>query len=119
GKYLKARSNEERNDLLTQIKPITDKINKETLISKLNEAVANKEVLAGLLTLKFIGVNTDKEKEFISKSLTMKNGAIKLETLNIILENKALSSENKTFLEKMLETEKSPFIREIIEKTIL
>ncbi|MDO6736733.1 glutamine--tRNA ligase/YqeY domain fusion protein [Wenyingzhuangia sp. 2_MG-2023] len=118
GKYLKARSNEDRATLLTEIEPLASKVNADVLTKKLSEAIANKDVLAGLLTLKFVGIATDEQKAFISKALTMKNGAIKLEALNITIANDDLLAENKTTLESILAEEKSPFIKEIIEKAI-
>lgn len=119
GKYLKARSNEDRATLLIEIEPLTNVVNTEVLTNKLSEAIANKDVLAGLLTLKFIGITTDEQKAFISKALTMKNGAIKLEALNITIANDDLLAENKTTLESILAEEKSPFIKEIIEKALM
>ncbi|MDO6800972.1 glutamine--tRNA ligase/YqeY domain fusion protein [Wenyingzhuangia sp. 1_MG-2023] len=119
GKYLKARSNEDRATLLIEIEPLTNVVNTEVLTNKLSEAIANKDVLAGLLTLKFIGITTDEQKAFISKALTMKNGAIKLEAINITIANDDLLAENKTTLESILAEEKSPFIKEIIEKALM
>ena len=118
GKYLKARSNEDRATLLKDIEPLTSKVDKNVLATKLNDAIANKNVLAGLLTLKFIGINTDEEKAFLIKSLAMKNGAIKLEAINITIADSNLLSENKTTLEAILADEKSPFIKEIIEAAL-
>ena len=118
GKYLKARSNEERDALLTEIEPLAQKVNKDSLSGKLNDAIANKDVLAGLLTLKYLGVSSPEEKAFLAKSLGMKNASIKLEAINLCISNTELLIENKGLLENILAEEKSPFIKEIIEKAI-
>ncbi len=118
GKYLKARSNEERNELLNSIGQLANKTNRDIITPKLNDVIANKEVLAGLLTLKFIGIDSNEEKTFLQKALGMKNAAIKLEAIYITIANTTLLEENKALLTSILAQEKSPFIKEIIEKAI-
>lgn len=118
GKYLKARSNEDRTVLLSEIEPLTININQEIFIDTISKAIANKDVLAGLLTLKFIGATADKHKAFIQKALGMKNGAIKLEAINITIADKNLLNENKPLLQTVLTEEKSPYIKELIENAI-
>ncbi|NIJ44022.1 glutaminyl-tRNA synthetase [Wenyingzhuangia heitensis] len=118
GKHLKARNNDDRNSILSEIEPLATQVNKEVLATKLNDAIANKDVLAGLLTLKFTGITSPEEKAFIAKSLGMKNGSIKLEAINITITDAELLLENKTLLETILAEEKSPFIKEIIEKAL-
>lgn len=118
GKYLKARSNEDRNTLFSEIQPLTSQINTETFTVTLKEVIANKDVLAALLTLKCKGVSTEGQKEFIQKSLGMKNGAIKLEAINITIANENLLNENKSVLETLASQEKSPYIKELIENAI-
>jgi len=118
GKYLKARSKEDRAVLLSEIEPLTININQKTFIDNISKAIANKDVLAGLLTLKFTGVTTNEHKTLINKALGMKNGAIKLEAINITIADKNLLSENKPLLQTILVEEKSNYIKELIENAI-
>ncbi|MGY6649218.1 glutamine--tRNA ligase/YqeY domain fusion protein [Wenyingzhuangia sp. IMCC45574] len=118
GKYLKARSNEDRQAILADIEPLAAKVNTEALAKKLSEAIANKDVLAGLLTLKYVGITTDEQKAFLTKGLGMKNGAIKLEAINLTVAEATLLADNKAQLEAILTEEKSPYIKEIIEKAL-
>ena len=117
GKYLKARSNEDRDALLTEIEPLTTKVIQESLTGKLTEAIANKDVLAGLLILKYIGVS-EENKPFVAKALAMKNASIKLEAIRLVVGNEELLAENKEQLSELLAVEKSPFIKEILESAL-
>jgi len=118
GKYLKARNNEDRLTITSEIESLAKKVNPEVLTSKLTEAIANKDVLAGLLTLKVIGIKTENHKLFLSKTLGMKNGSIKLESINLITKNPDLLAENKEQLKTILAEEKSPYVKEIITKAL-
>ncbi|WP_010136983.1 glutamine--tRNA ligase/YqeY domain fusion protein [Ochrovirga pacifica] len=117
-KYLKARSNEDRATLLATIEPLAKQVNLDVLSKKLSEAIANKDVLAGLLTLKFLGIDTDEQHAFLGKALDMKNGAIKLEAINLTIADKNLLSKNRIQLESLLADEKSPFIKELLENAL-
>lgn len=117
-KYLKARSNEDRQEIISEIEPLATKVNVDALAKKLSEAIANKDVLAGLLTLKYVGIVTEEQKGFLGKALEMKNGAVKLEAINLSIANAELLADNKAKLETILSEEKSPFIKEIIEKAL-
>ena len=118
GKYLKARNNEDRAAILSEIEPLANKVLTEALTSKLSEAIANKDVLAGLLTLKFTGITTEEEKAFLSKALGMKNGAIKLEAIQLTIADASLLQDNTAVLKSILEAEKSPYIKDLIEKAL-
>lgn len=118
GKYLKARNNEDRITILNDIEPLATKVDKEILATKIKDAIANKDVLAGLLTLKVTGISSEEEQAFLSKSLEMKNGAIKLEAINITVGDESLLKTFKSALETILADEKSPYIKEIIETAL-
>lgn len=118
GKYLKARSNEDRATILVEIEPLATKVNIDAFSKKISEAIANKDVLAGVLTLKYLTITTEEQKAFLAKALGMKNGAIKLEAINLVVADEALLSDNKAKLESILSEEKSPYVKEIIEKAL-
>ncbi len=119
GKYLKARSNEDRAALLTSVEPLAKQVDRTLLNALLKDAIANKDVLAGLLTFKFMPIELDEEKAFLTKALGMKNGTIKLEAILITVVNPTLLNDNTDILNEILANEKSPYIKEIIEKHLV
>ena len=117
-KYLKARSNEDRQVLMQLVTPLATQVDYTILEQKLEQSVANKDVLANLFALQQKAEKSKKEKMFLTKALEMKNGTIKLETAQIIISNTQLLTEYKPLLQQIVEQEKNPYLKEVIENAI-
>lgn len=113
GTYLKARSNEERTEILEKIKPLALAINKETFNNQLSTTLANKEILAGILTLSFIGLETEHSYQFIKEAISLKNATIKFEAVKIACQPNSIAQYIED-LKSLADTESNPFIKDFI-----
>ncbi len=119
GKYLKARSDEERQELLAKIADVAKAVTIDELVPTLANAKSNKEVLAGILGLNAIGVQ-EKEgvSKFIDATLQSPNSTIKVEIVKLALANEWVKNQFKDTLQIIKSEDKNSFVRELLEQTL-
>jgi glutaminyl-tRNA synthetase len=120
GKFLKARSDDERNELKSVIKELSSTIPFSALITPFQTAKSNKEVLTCLLALE-AGIKTETNDvftKFIEDSLKMKNAAIKVETVKYLLSNIELKAQFMNLLQSLKEEEQNPYVKGLLENSL-
>ena len=120
GKYLKARNDEERNIIKTEISELSKNISFDFLIVPLEIAKSNKEVLTCLLVLD-AGIETqenEKFEAFIANNLKSNNATIKVETVKYTLNSPLLKATFNTELITLKAADKNPYVRSILEEKL-
>ena len=120
GKFLKARSDEERNELKSAIKELSNTIPFTALITPFQTAKSNKEVLTCLLALE-AGIETEANDiftKFIEDTLKMKNAAIKVEIVKYLLSNGKLKAQFINSLQTLKEEEQNPYVKGLLENSL-
>jgi len=120
GKFLKARSDEERNELKSAIKELSNTIPFTALITPFQTAKSNKEVLSCLLALE-AGIETEANDvftKFIEDTLKMKNAAIKVEIVKYLLSNDKLKAQFINSLQTLKEEEQNPYVKGLLENSL-
>tara|TARA_B100000809_G_scaffold4361_1_gene4583 strand:+ start:314 stop:2407 length:2094 start_codon:yes stop_codon:yes gene_type:complete len=120
GKYLKARSDEDREAITTEILTLSKNIPFDYLIPQLEIAKSNKEILACLLVFAS-GIETkenEKFETFIGTNLKANNSAIKVETVKYTLTNNSLIEKFNTELIALKTEDKNPYVRSLLEEII-
>ena len=120
GSYLKTRTDEERNALKEEIASLSKNIPFEALFVPMEKANSNKEILACLLVLG-AGVEISENDiltTFITKTLQSNNSMIKVEVIQYVLSHDLLATQFESTLKTLLETEKNPFIKGILEASL-
>ena len=86
----------------------------------MEKANSNKEILACLLVLG-TGIEISENAiltTFISKTLQSNNSMIKVEVIQYVLSDNLLATQFDSTLKNLLETEKNPFIKGILEASL-
>ncbi len=120
GKFLKARNDEGRETIKTEISELSKDISFEFLNTPLSAAKSNKEILACLLVLA-AGVKTSESEAFsafVKTILGANNATIKVEAIKYILSNEILKSEYNTTLSKLKTEDKNPYVRSLLETAL-
>jgi glutaminyl-tRNA synthetase len=120
GKYLKARNDEDRDAIKTEISALSKNISFDFLIASLEIAKSNKEVLVCLLVLSS-GIETqenEKLEAFIANNLNANNSMIKVETVKYILNNTLLKEKFNTELIALKIADKNLYIRSLLEESL-
>jgi glutaminyl-tRNA synthetase len=120
GKYLKARNDEERNNIKTEISELSKNISFDFLMAPLEIAKSNKEVLTCLLVLD-AGIETqenEKFEAFIANNLKSNNATIKVETVKYTLNSPLLKATFNTELITLKAADKNPYVRSILEEKL-
>lgn len=120
GKYLKARSDEERNTLKESIAEFGKNIPFEALLAPMEIAKSNKEILACLLTLA-TGVESQENEillKFAQNTLGTNNSTLKVEAIKYLLKNNWLKTQLKDSLQTLKTEDKNPFVRSLLEENL-
>jgi glutaminyl-tRNA synthetase len=120
GKYLKARNDEDRDVIKTEILALSKNISFDYLIPQLDIAKSNKEILACLLVFAS-GIETkenEKFKTFIAANLNSNNSAIKVESVKYIISNALLKEKFNAELTTLKTEDKNPYVRSLLEGNI-
>ena len=120
GKFLKARSDEDRDTLKISIKELSNSIPFEALLVPFGTAKSNKEVLACLLVLD-AGVKTQENeifKKFIKDTLKTNNSAIKVEIVKYLLGSPELTKQFNGILQVLKAEEKNPYVKGLLEDSL-
>ena len=120
GKYLKARSDEERNDIKIEISELNKNISFDVLIAPMEIAKSNKDILTCLLVLA-AGIETQENKNFelfIANNLKSNNSTIKVETLKYVLNNASLKAKFNAELMTLKTADKNSYVRSILEEKL-
>ncbi len=120
GKYLKTKTDEERELLKTEVKTLSANIPFDALVAPFEAAKSNKEVLACLLVLN-AGIETpenDALATFCENTLKMKNSSIKVEIVKYIVSNPWLLNKFKAQLETLKVEDKNPIVKGILETAL-
>ena len=120
GKYLKARSDEDRESLKASIKELSAQIPFEALIAPFQTAKSNKELLSCLLVLSSgieIQENEDFSK-FIESTLKSNNSSIKVEVVKYVLSNITLTDKFNSQLQVLKTEEKNPYVKGLLENSL-
>jgi len=120
GKYLKARNDEDRDVIKTEISELSKNIPFDFLTAPLEVAKSNKEILACLLVLAS-GIETqenEKFETFVLNNLKANNSTIKVETIKYTLSNASLIAKFKTELNTLKTEDKNPYVKSLLEETL-
>lgn len=120
GKYLKARNDEDRDQIKSEIAELSKDISFDYLATPLAAAKSNKEILACLLVLSS-GIETSESealKTFAKNILGANNATIKVEAIKYLLSNDSLKAAFHTELTKLKTEDKNPFVRSLIETAL-
>lgn len=120
GKFLKARSDEERDALKISIKELSTAIPFEALLIPFQTAKSNKEVLACLLVLE-AGVKAQENEiftKFVEDTLKMNNSAIKVEIVKYLLADSELTTQFNDTLQVLKTEEKNPYVKGLLEEKL-
>ena len=120
GKYLKARSDEERNALKEVVAELAKNIPFEALLVPMEIAKSNKEILSCLLTL-VAGVESQENKvleKFAKTTLGSNNSTLKVEIIKYLLYNNWLKTKFNDALQTLKTEDKNPFVRSLLEENL-
>ena len=120
GKYLKARNDEERDVIKTEISELSKNIPFSFLTTAFEAAKSNKEILACLLVL-VSGIETqenEKFEAFIANNLKSNNSTLKVETIKYTLNNASLKAKLNAELITLKTEDKNPYVRSILEEAL-
>ncbi|MDT0553340.1 glutamine--tRNA ligase/YqeY domain fusion protein [Urechidicola vernalis] len=120
GKYLKARSDEDKNEIKSEIAGLSQNISFNFLLSPMQIAKSNKEILACLLVLGS-GIEITENKEFdgfITNILKSNNSTIKVEGIKYILNNTMLKTKFNSDLNTLKTTDKNSYVRNLLEEQL-
>jgi D-aminopeptidase len=92
GKYLKARVEEERLNLIANVFELSKQVKEEELIAFVNVAVSNKDFLTALMLLNSQNIkidfsdknNFDAVNQLIIKALEMKNSYVRFQAVDCV-----------------------------------
>ncbi len=118
GKYLKARNDEDRDTIKSEIATLSKDISFEFLIPALKVAKSNKEILSAILVLA-AGIKIEENEDlaaFIKVNLAANNATLKVETLKYTLTNDWLKSAFISILNTLKTEDKNPYVRSILEE---
>ncbi|WP_152286021.1 glutamine--tRNA ligase/YqeY domain fusion protein [Flavicella marina] len=119
GKFLKARSDEERNELKAAVKELSNSIPFEALLTPFQTAKSNKEILACLLVLPNIETKEDSNFEnFVKIALGSNNSSIKVEVIKYVLNNSWLRETFNDLLQTLKSEDKNAYVRGILEEQL-
>ena len=119
GKFLKARSDEERNELKAAVKELSNSIPFEALLTPFQTAKSNKEILACLLVLPNIETKEDSNFEnFVKIALGSNNSSIKVEVIKYVLSNSWLRETFNDLLQTLKSEDKNAYVRGILEEQL-
>jgi len=119
-KYLKTKTDEEREALKLEVKELSNSIAFKDLIAPFQAAKSNKEVLSCLLVLA-AGIETQENQEFskfIETTLKMNNSSIKVEVIKYIITNSYLTELFRETLEIFKTEDKNPIVRSLLEANL-
>jgi glutaminyl-tRNA synthetase len=120
GKYLKARSDEERNALKEVVAELAKNIPFEALLVPMEIAKSNKEILSCLLTL-VAGVESQENEvleKFAKTTLGSNNSTLKVEIIKYLLDNNWLKTKFNDALQTLKTEDKNPFVRSLLEENL-
>jgi len=118
GKYLKARVEEERLELVDSINKLSDSVSEDGLINAIQIAVTNKEFLAYLMILNSQRLKINFEDKaifatfqtFIGKALVMKNSYVRFQAVDFIGKFPVFQKKHTDLLQKMVVEDKNTHI---------
>ncbi|WP_139956980.1 glutamine--tRNA ligase/YqeY domain fusion protein [Flavicella sediminum] len=119
GKFLKARSDEERDAFKAEIADLAKNIPFDALIASFSTAKSNKELLSCLLVLPHIETKEDENfASFIKTSLGSNNSTIKVEVVKYVISNTWLLTKFDALLQNLKTEDKNPFVRSLLEEAL-
>jgi glutaminyl-tRNA synthetase len=117
GKYLKAREEDERLTLISQVYELSNKIEFQTLLDLIKTANSNKEYLAYLMMFNSENVLVRHDKDysenvniFIGNALQMKNSYVRFQAVDFIGKNLDFKEAHKKILITMAAEDKNTHI---------
>jgi len=122
GKYLKAREEEERQNLEAKLYELSKKSSQDELLSLLPNAMSNKEFLAYLFMLNSKNIaldftnttNFDLANTFLSKAILMKNSYVRYRAVDFINKYPVFQEKYIDLLKTMVVEDKNTKIVELI-----
>jgi glutaminyl-tRNA synthetase len=120
GKYLKARSDEERNALKKAITELGKNIPFEALLASMEVAKSNKEILSCVLLLATGVENQENEvlEKFATTTLGSNNSTLKVEIIKYLLGSSGLKIKFNEALQTIKTEDKNPFVRGLLEEQL-
>jgi len=123
GKYLKAREEEERLNLIAKVFELSKKVELDTLLSLIKTANSNKEYLAYLMIFNAKNVAltlnddaTDSINKFIGDTLLMKNSYVRFQAVDFISKNLDFKDNHIDLLNVMAVEDKNTHIIERLKQ---